>query len=155
MSRRLNALGLLLPPMRRVVEELIVRMRARGFTVVVHETRRSKERSAKLVEAGVSRAKGPSMHCYDIAADLICGDHGWACEEDYGCDYYVALGEEAAKLGLTWGGNWDGDGVTREQREHDLPHVQGVPATAAIQDRVRASSPAEIEAMLLRYIRPA
>jgi hypothetical protein len=149
---RLNALAFLLPPMRRAVEELIVRMRARGYESVVHETRRSRVRSAELVTAGVSRAKGPSMHCFDIAADLPCAEHFWSCEEK-GCDYYVVLGEEAAKLGLTWGGDWDGDGVTREQREHDLPHVQGVPATAAIQDRVRASSPAEIEAMLVRYIR--
>ncbi|HYC44490.1 MAG TPA: M15 family metallopeptidase [Burkholderiales bacterium] len=140
----------LLPPFRRAVEQLLERMRARGFSPTLHETYRTPERSKALVKAGTSRVHGLSMHCYRIAADVICGAHGWDCEKN-GCTFYTRLGFEASRLGLTWGGNWDGDGVTREQREHDLPHVQGVPL--AVQNRVRQAPVADLEELLSEYLR--
>jgi hypothetical protein len=139
----------LLPPFRRAVEQLFTAMRAAGHEPVLHETYRSPERSKALVAAGTSRVVGLSMHCFRIAADVICAKHQWSCEE-HGCAFYRQLGLHAARLGLTWGGDWDGDGVTREQREHDLPHVQGVPM--ALQQRVRRSSVADLEELLGEYL---
>jgi hypothetical protein len=130
----------LLAPLRVRVAKLLARMIARGHKSKLHETLRSEGRSQALVAAGKSRAKGPSMHCYGVAADIICARHAWGCEA-VGCKHYDVLGEEAAALGLTWGGDWDGDGVTREQREHDLPHVQAVPLS--LQDEVRAAASAD------------
>lgn len=128
----------LLAPFRARVEKLLVRMSERGQKSKLHETYRSPERAQAMVDAGKSRARGgKSMHCYGAAADVICARHGWVCEK-VGCKHYTVLGEEAEALGLTWGGNWDGDNVTREQREHDLPHVQAV--TISQQDELRAAS---------------
>lgn len=140
----------LLPPFRRAVETLLERMRARGFAPRLHETYRSPARSQELVAKGTSRAAGLSMHCYRIAADVICAQHLWDCETK-GCTYYTRLGYEAQLLGLTWGGNWDGDSVTREQREHDLPHVQAVPI--AVQQRVRRATLPDLEELLAEYLR--
>lgn len=149
---RFTGLDQLRPAFRRAVATLLKRMEAAGYHPRVHETYRTPERSGALVAAGKSRAKGPSMHCYRIAVDVICDEHRWDCEK-LGCGFYTRLGAEYEKLGITWGGNWDGDGVTREQREHDLPHGQGVPAGPAIQDRVRAATPEQIDAMLAEYLR--
>lgn len=140
----------LLPRMRRTVALLEQRVLAAGHESVLHETYRSPERSQALVVQGVSRAQGLSMHCFRIAADLPCKRHMWSCEK-VGCSYYTVLGQEASKLGLTWGGNWDGDNVPREQREHDLPHVQGVPL--AVQNLVRRATLPQLEEMLAEYLR--
>lgn len=139
----------LLPPFRRAVEQLLTALRAVGHVPELFETYRTPERSRALVSQGVSRAHGLSMHCYRIAADVICAKHEWSCEE-HGCTYYRQLGLHAARLGFTWGGNWDGDGIPREQREHDLPHVQAVPL--ALQQRVRRSSVADLEELVAEYL---
>lgn len=148
--KRVNDPAELLPAFRDVVEQLLERMRREGYKPVLHETYRTPERSKQLVASGTSRVAGLSMHCYRIAADVICGVHQWSCEEK-GCGYYRRLGIEAARLGLTWGGNWDGDGITREQREHDLPHVQAVPL--AVQQRVRRSTLPDLEELVSEYLR--
>jgi hypothetical protein len=149
--KRVSGLDELLPPFRHVLVTLLERLHAAGHKPRVHETYRSPERSKALVAQGVSRVNGLSMHCYRIAADVICGQHGWECEAK-GCAYYTRLGYEAQRLGLTWGGNWDGDTVTREQREHDLPHVQAVPM--AVQARARRAPVVELEELLAEYLRP-
>lgn len=148
-----NDLAELSAPFRAAVEQLLEQLRAAGYEPLVFETYRTPERARWLVAQGKSRAKdGQSMHCYRVAADIICAKHYWACE-GCGCDYYTQLGIEAAKLGLTWGGDWDGDGVTREQHEHDLPHVQGVPTSA--QDAVRHAATLEIDHIVAHYLRTA
>lgn len=120
-------LAALVGPFRDRVEALIKRMKDRGHVARVHETMRSKERSEALVRAGKSRVRGgPSMHCYGVAADLICHFHLWECRK-HGCGFFEALGHEARLLGLTWGGDWDGDGDLSDQSFNDRPHTQAVP----------------------------
>jgi hypothetical protein len=62
----------------------------------------------------VTKAKGTqSMHNFACAADfarMVDGKAVWGAKD------YAVLGEEAAKLGLDWGGKWV-DPV-------DCPHVQ-------------------------------
>jgi hypothetical protein len=140
----------LVPPFREAVATLVQHLKAGGFKPHVHETYRSPKRAKELVDAGRSRARGGlSMHCYGMAADIICADHLWSCEAR-DCAFYEALGREARALGMTWGGDWDGDGVTREQREHDLPHVQAVPFEA--QAAVRRGKPKELTELAERYL---
>lgn len=140
----------LLPAFRAAVERLEQALIVAGFRPLLFETYRTPERAAWLVATGKSRAKdGKSMHCLRIAADVICAQHYWACEE-HGCGFYTRLGAEARLLGLTWGGDWDGDGVTREQHEHDLPHVQAIPVR--FQDAARRASAAELDALVARSL---
>jgi hypothetical protein len=141
----------LVPAFRDALSVLERQLRGAKLKPRLFETYRSPKRAQELVEAGKSRARGGlSMHCYGMAADIICAEHFWSCEQ-HGCQFYVALGREARALGMTWGGDWDDDGITREQREHDLPHVQAVPITA--QAAVRRAKPAELQALAEQHLR--
>jgi hypothetical protein len=141
----------LVPPFRDALATLVARLSAAKLKPRVFETYRSPKRAQELVAAGKSRARGGlSMHCYGLAADVICADHLWSCEK-HGCGFYEALGREARALGMTWGGDWDDDGITREQREHDLPHVQAIPISA--QATARKSGPKDLALLAERYLR--
>lgn len=106
-----------MPAFRERIVALVTRLKERGFLPLVWETYRSPERSEHLVATGKSNSSGPSMHCYGVAADLVCAEHHWDCGK-HGCGFFEALGKEAEKCGLTWGGRW--------KSIHDFPHVQGV-----------------------------
>ena len=113
---RVSDVGALVPAFADRVVLLVARMRARGHDAVVWETYRTPERAAKFAEAGVGSAD--SMHCYGLAADIISEASAWNAP----ADFWAALGEEARKLGLVWGGDWHG-----QQRPHgDKPHVQAI-----------------------------
>lgn len=105
---------LLLPSFRPLARKLLVALKERGFNPVPRDTLRTKGEAAALAAKGTGVPD--SMHCYGAAMDVICGEHGWGCQE-HGCEFYAALGEIAESLGLTWGGRW---------RRRDLPHVQCV-----------------------------
>lgn len=63
---------------------------------------------------------GQSWHNYRCAADLgvlVNGTLSWDRK------YYEQLGAIAQELGLTWGGDWNGDGV-RQKADFDLDHFQ-------------------------------
>lgn len=110
-------LGLLVPAFRARIEVLIERMQARGFDAMVWETVRSFERAAMLQKRGTGGYSGPDkpgMHALGLAVDIISRSKKW----DAPAAFWTALGEEVARLGLTWGGHW-----TRV----DKPHVQAVP----------------------------
>lgn len=126
----------LLPCFQTKVRALVEALQARGFKPKVHETWRSPERAAFLRSQGKSKTPTGklSMHCYGVAADLICDDHAWDCAK-HRCAFFKALGEEAWKLGLTWGGDWDGDLGTPEDFV-DSPHVQAIPIR--LQKKLRA-----------------
>lgn len=115
---RADDLDLLLPSFRKRIDIVIERLRERGYQPVPRDTLRTSAEAAKNAETGVGVAN--SMHCYGAACDVICDVHGWDCRK-HGCQFFAALGEEAEKLGLTWGGRW-----SRRGRGPDMPHVQGV-----------------------------
>lgn len=108
--RKEDDISLLLPSFRRRVEKLLERMRARGFTPVLRDGYRTPKQAAANARRGTGIRQ--SMHCYGAAADIICGHHGWNHPE-----FFRALGQEAERLGLIWGGRW---------RSRDFPHVQAV-----------------------------
>jgi len=147
--------GLLVPAFRDRLRAVLIALRGQGYKPRVFETWRSPERAAALVDKGASKAKGGlSMHCYGCAADVICLDHGWDCHKAKPvCKFFSALCLAAQDEGLTSGANWDGDKLIGERGENDLPHIQGVPATRAFQDAVRAApGPAAVNALVQRAL---
>lgn len=119
----------LLPSFRRRVVALLARLRAAELHPVLFETFRTPERAAQLARRGTGIVG--SMHCYGVAADIICELHLWACHE-HGCKFFDALLEQGQRLGLTCGGEW---------ARRDLPHVQGIPLRQ--QAAIRAANTAE------------
>ena len=123
-------LAFLLPTFLAKVTLLIAAMQARGFKPKVWETRRTAQRASYLASIGKSKNGALSMHCLDCAVDFVDEDKLWDNPA-----FFKALGEEAKKLHMTWGGDWDGDPDTKETFV-DSPHIQGV--TIAMQNRFRA-----------------
>lgn len=114
---RQSALSLLLPSFRVRVEEMLAAMKKRGFEPLVWETLRTPERAEMLSKEGKSKNGARSMHVsadgFSAAVDVICAKRKWEHPE-----FFKALGEEARKLGLSWGGDW--------ATFKDLPHVQAI-----------------------------
>lgn len=98
----------LLPPFGKKLNILFNAMRARGFKPMLWEGRRSLQRATEL---GFSK----SLHPLGIAVDIVDGSttNPWKAKPGF----WKALGEESAKLGLTWGGDW---------KKRDMPHVQAI-----------------------------
>ena len=115
-------IGELWPPFATLIKTLLANCKARGAMYRPTETYRSNERQRWLYAQGRTRPgkivtgiKENGMHRYRIAADFVRyieDSVSWAAHE------YVVLGEEAEKLGLTWGGRW---------AMRDLAHVQLLP----------------------------
>ena len=116
----------LLPGFAARVELLFQRLRARGYRPLLWEGLRTPARAAMLARKGTGSAR--SMHCLGVAVDIIDERRKWGAS----ADFWQAIGQEAAALGLTWGGTW---------RKRDLPHVQAI--TVAEQDAFRALDDAE------------
>lgn len=68
---------------------------------------------------------GVSRHNFWLAADftfdLEPAKRG--LQPDWKAPEYLILGEEMQRLGLVWGGDWNGNGK-RERGEDDMPHVE-------------------------------
>lgn len=146
-----SSITLLHPLFRVKIERVLAAMKGQGYKPVLWETYRTLERSRMLQARGVSKARGGySMHCYGIAADIICMDHMWKCRKHH-CQFFDALGKNYEDQGITWGGNWDRDQRAGEDGENDLPHGQLVPARPAIQDQVRKLSKEALDIYLVRF----
>lgn len=100
------------PAFTQTVLLVFARMEARGYPLALLEGYRSPERQDKLAASGtrVTNARAyQSKHQYGLAADVAPVKDGrlriserdpWAMEA------YRALGEEAERAGLIWGGRW-------------------------------------------------
>jgi hypothetical protein len=108
---RMSEVGMLVPAFADRVCKLVQAMRERGFDAIVWETLRSPERAKALADAGTGVEN--SMHMYGLAADVISAGEAWSAPPAF----WAALGEEAEKLGLVWGGRW---------QRRDLAHVQAI-----------------------------
>ena len=98
----------LLKPFAKKLNILFSAMRARGYQPMLWEGRRDTQRAADLGYA-------KSLHILGAAADIVdrSSSNPWNAKPGF----WDALGEESAKLGLTWGGDW---------KKRDLPHVQAI-----------------------------
>ncbi len=106
---------------RNTILQLFSRMESRGYQMALLEGFRSAERQNMLANKGpsVTHARaGQSKHQYGLAVDLAPLRQGRLViseRDPWAASAYRTLGEEAGKLGLTWGGNWT---------FHDLGHVE-------------------------------
>jgi peptidoglycan L-alanyl-D-glutamate endopeptidase CwlK len=124
--------GRLEPRFMRTVLEVFARMQARGYPLALLEGYRSPERQDRLAASAtrVTNARAfQSRHQYGLAADLapvrdgrlrISEQDPWAMEA------YRALGEEAERAGLVWGGRWS---------LKDYGHVEVAASMAAISKK--------------------
>lgn len=118
----LKRLSQIHPLLRQRVEIIITRMAERGITVeCVQGLRTAHEQNALYAEGRtapgqkVTNARAwQSFHNYGIAADLcpfVNGKPDWNASREV----WNAIGKEAERLHLEWGGRW---------KFRDLPHVQ-------------------------------
>ena len=137
----LSDTDLLVPAFAERLSASLRALRGQGYQPVVHETLRSFERAEALAKAG--RGTPLSMHCYGLAADVVCGDHHWDCRRHHWA-FFDTMGACAEDVGLTWGGRW---------RREDLPHIQAVPVR--LQESVRAhrsKRPAVLDKLVRDYL---
>lgn len=108
----------LLYPFRVNVVRVVDDMKALGFDPWVFETWRSGERADWLVAQNRLASGRNSMHCYGLAADIICRERHWDNPL-----FFEALGNVAKDRGLTWGGSDFGPNI------YDGPHIQAIPVS--------------------------
>lgn len=100
------------PRFAQPVLQVLSRLQSRGYTFVLLEGYRSPERQEKLADLGnhVTNARAfQSKHQFGVAADLAPVSDGKLViseRDPWAMQAYLALGEEAEKAGLTWGGRW-------------------------------------------------
>ena len=148
-TERQTSLDGLHPDFLPKLQQLLDRLKARGFKPWMYETTRTTARQDWLYASGRTRP-GPIVtnvsgkarnelvgHAAGKAADIIDGRAhpsrsgqrvGWGTwsgqdgdetAAEMAEDFFRALGEEAEALGLTWGGRWTLSGGGK-----DMPHVQ-------------------------------
>ena len=100
------------PGFRQAVLQVFARMEARGYRMALLEGFRSPERQELLARRGpaVTRARaGQSRHQAGLAADVAPMRDGRLSildRDPWTSAAYQALGEEARRSGLVWGGSW-------------------------------------------------
>lgn len=110
----------LFPTLKRAAIELKRRMKQKGFDLSISSTYRDIEYQNSLYAQGrtkpgnvITNAKGgQSYHNYRLAFDIIQNKKG----SEYDLPFLQLAGKIAAKMGLEWGGNWQGF--------VDMPHMQ-------------------------------
>ena len=124
----------LLPGFAKRVEQLFRAMRARGYSPMLWEGYRTPERAQELANKGSGIVD--SLHIYGAAVDIV--DESTAPNYWNGAPgFWTALGEEAERLGLTWGGRFS---------RRDVVHVQAVPVSQQVA--LRAATTSERVAMV-------
>jgi hypothetical protein len=133
----------LAPMFARCICSVIDGMIDRGFDPHVYESERTDALQKHYYAQGRDRA-GPivtnartaqhSMHGFRLAADIISRSKQWAAP----MAFWEALGQEAERVGLVWGGRWTSP--------RDYPHVQW--GTRASSVAVPVSPTDEMRAIL-------
>lgn len=130
-ERSLEALA---PKFRAAIGRVCATLLGLGFRPWVFETLRTTERQRYLYGFGREYDDGRGLvthsadadetwHGYGLAVDIICRDTLWAAPPAF----WEALGRACARERLTWGGDWNGDGRSDDERFVDRPHVQWGP----------------------------
>lgn len=127
------------PTFRERVEELLRRLKAKEHDPILWEGKRSFARAEWLVRQG-RRAHRKSMHCYNLAVDIIDRFHRWDVNPKANV-FWKDLGETARELGLEAGYFWD---------NIDRPHVQALPHSADAW--VRNATAAEIAERVAQHL---
>ena len=100
------------PDFMNLALRVFARMEARGYPLALLEGYRNPDRQDALAESGfhVTNARAfQSKHQYGLAMDVAPIRDGRLViseRDPWAMQAYQALGEEAEKEGLTWGGRW-------------------------------------------------
>ncbi len=111
------------------VLRVFAKMEARGYPLVLLEGYRSPERQNALADSHVQVTNArafQSKHQYGLAVDVAPMKDGRIViseRDPWAMQAYQALGEEAERVGLTWGGRW---------RLKDFGHIEVSGPLAAI-----------------------
>jgi hypothetical protein len=129
-----RTLDVLAPRFRSALERVLATLTGLGLTPMVIETLRTSARQQHLYGFGRthddgrgivthSRDANETWHGFGLAADIVCA------KQQYGAPdaFWQALGRACARERLTWGGDWNGDGSSADERFVDRPHVQWGP----------------------------
>jgi peptidoglycan hydrolase-like protein with peptidoglycan-binding domain len=125
--------------LRLKVEAILDALRKRDFMPKIFYGWRSLEAQLEIYNKGNSKLKDFSLHNalkpngtpQSYAADIIDQRYAWtSLAEKNG--FWTALGEEAKKQQLYWGGDW--------KNPYDPAHVQLVPPTKAELRRIKKES---------------
>lgn len=115
----------LMPDLRPKVQAVLNALKQRGFSPSVYYGWRSVAVQLELYRLGNSKVKfsfhnaqKPNGTPNSYAADVIDSRYGWTTQAETS-GFWKALGEEAKKQGLHWGGDW--------VSFRDWAHVQLVP----------------------------
>jgi len=104
--------GKLNPEFMAIALKVFARLEARGYPFALLEGYRSPMRQDALADAGthVTNARAyQSKHQYGLALDAAPVRNGRLViteRDPWAMEAYLALGEEAERAGLTWGGRW-------------------------------------------------
>ncbi len=120
----------LLPTFKAACDRLVQAMAARGYEAICVDALRTPTEAQRNAARGTGIKN--SMHLYGCSADWVEQNSGWTNAE-----FYVALGEEAKKLKLVWGGVWS---------KPDRAHVQGIGVGWQNKMRALGMDPATIPA---------
>ena len=134
-SRSLNDLH---PTVRRAAEELIRRMKERGYPVGIASTYRDFEQQNYLYAQGrtrpgsiITNAKaGESIHNFRLAFDIFKNVVGHAYDD---LEFFRIAGVIGHELGLEWGGSWS--------TFVDKPHFEWTNGLSLAQLRAGARPP--------------
>ncbi len=121
----------LAPEFRRRLLVVVGDLERAGFDPWIFETLRTHERQTfihgfgRLYDDGrgivtQSEDADETWHGFGLAADVISRQHRW----DASPAFWRALGAACRTHGLTWGGDWNGNGRSDDERFVDRPHVQ-------------------------------
>jgi hypothetical protein len=133
----------LVPVLARIVEQILIDMRALGWNPILFETLRTPERGAYLQSIGRSKNGSRSMHTLRLAADIVDGDLNnvpkmtkegyWNAPDKFWAD----LEDLATKYGLTrlYKVGVKPDSTDDDAESWDKPHVQA--CTVAEQNKLR------------------
>jgi hypothetical protein len=127
----IDDVALLAPKFRSAVARVIDDMRSWGYTPRVFETMRTPERQSYIYGFGRVYDDGRGIvtqaptsidtwHGFGLAADIICERALWNASPDF----WHVLGCSARRHNLVWGGDWNSDWSSADERFTDFPHIQ-------------------------------
>jgi len=130
-QRDLSALA---PAMANAVLRVVADMEAWGFDPWIFETIRTDKRQRFLYGFGRtyddgrgkvthSETSADTWHGYGLAVDIVSKSLLWSPPNWF----WPTLGLSARRHGLLWGGDWNNNGRSDDERFVDRPHIQWGP----------------------------
>lgn len=122
-GRNLANLEKLAPNTKRAAMEWYNWCIANGIDVLIYETIRTEEQQRYYVASGKSQTMR-SYHLVGQALDFVPVVDRKTDWNGYDRPEIQQAIAKAKQLGFTWGGDWDNDGKTTDEKFVDKPHLQ-------------------------------